>query len=143
MVWKMLIWLWKPSWLYVSIWCLLLQPSYGFSWTRSEWIGVIEASAGTVVLRATISPASDICENCSGTGRLGDGVVSVECPVCDGTGKPQTPGSYSAARDCPTCSSAATIKSSPSPPGMDAPAVKQEAATGGGGTYKRGLFRRR
>lgn len=33
------------------------------------------------------TPASDVCENCNGTGKLGDGTVSVTCPVCDGTGK--------------------------------------------------------
>ena len=26
------------------------------------------------------------CRNCNGTGKLSDGSVSVECPVCDGTG---------------------------------------------------------
>ena len=32
-------------------------------------------------------PVSDKCENCNGTGRVGDGTVFVKCPVCDGTGK--------------------------------------------------------
>ena len=32
-------------------------------------------------------PDSDICENCNGTGKVGDGTVFVECVVCDGTGK--------------------------------------------------------
>tara|TARA_E500000331_G_scaffold235058_1_gene225331 strand:+ start:5664 stop:6011 length:348 start_codon:yes stop_codon:yes gene_type:complete len=100
-------------------------PCYCYAWTGHEWLGVIEAVAGTVVLRASDTPSSDICENCNGTGKLGDGVVSVKCPVCDGTGKP------------------ATIKDDPTPSGMDAPAVKQDAATSGGGTYKRGLLRRR
>lgn len=35
----------------------------------------------------TPAPDSDICENCNGRGRLGDGTVSTICPVCDGTGK--------------------------------------------------------
>jgi len=35
----------------------------------------------------TPSPLGDQCENCHGTGRLGDGTVSVTCPVCNGTGK--------------------------------------------------------
>jgi hypothetical protein len=34
------------------------------------------------------APASDKCENCNGTGKVGDGRVSVVCPVCKGTGKP-------------------------------------------------------
>lgn len=35
------------------------------------------------------SPAPDkkVCENCRGTGKVGDGRVSVVCPVCKGTGK--------------------------------------------------------
>lgn len=32
----------------------------------------------------------DVCDNCRGTGKLGDGVVSVTCPVCNGTGKRTT-----------------------------------------------------
>jgi hypothetical protein len=127
---------------------LLLLPVFFpcccYAWTTGEWLGVIEAAAGTVVLKARNSPSSDVCENCNGTGHLGDGTVSVECPVCEGTGKPVQPGKvYSSQQDCASCASHATINSNPSPPGMDAPAVKQEAATSGGGTYKRGLFRRR
>jgi len=112
----------------VLLFVLLLLPAcarYSYAWTASEWLGVIEATAGTAVLKAHDVPSSDICENCSGTGKLGDGTVSVKCPVCDGTGKP------------------ATMKADPIHPRMDAPAVKQDAATSGGGTYKRGLFRRR
>jgi DnaJ-class molecular chaperone len=33
------------------------------------------------------TPASDKCDNCGGTGKLGDGRIEVKCPVCDGTGK--------------------------------------------------------
>ena len=32
-------------------------------------------------------PDGDRCENCGGRGTVGDGRVSVTCPVCDGTGK--------------------------------------------------------
>ena len=111
--------------LFVLLLSLVSFPCCCYAWTGREWLGVIEAVAGTVVLRASDTPSSDICENCNGTGELGDGVVSVKCPVCDGTGKP------------------ATIKADPTHPRMEAPAVKQDAATSGGGTYKRGLFRRR
>ena len=123
---------------------LLACSQSSYAWDASRWLGVIEAAAGTVVLEAHISPSNEICENCAGTGRVGDGTVSVECPVCEGTGKPVQPGKvYSSQQDCASCASHATINSSPSPPGMDAPAVKQDAATSGGGTYKRSLFRRR
>lgn len=33
------------------------------------------------------TPDQDACPNCGGRGRLGDGVVTVTCPVCNGTGK--------------------------------------------------------
>lgn len=32
-------------------------------------------------------PVGDTCENCNGTGKVGDGRVFVKCPECDGTGK--------------------------------------------------------
>ena len=85
---------------------LLACSRYSYAWTASEWLGVIEATAGTVVLRPHDTPSSDICENCSGTGRLGDGTVSVECPVCKGTGKPVK---YSSKQVCDSCDSDATI----------------------------------
>lgn len=33
------------------------------------------------------APASDKCENCDGTGKLGDGRIVTVCPACRGTGK--------------------------------------------------------
>ena len=33
-------------------------------------------------------PKPEVCENCNGTGKVGDGRVGVTCPVCKGTGKP-------------------------------------------------------
>jgi DnaJ-class molecular chaperone len=33
------------------------------------------------------SPASDKCDNCDGTGKIGDGRIVLTCPVCKGTGK--------------------------------------------------------
>lgn len=34
------------------------------------------------------APASDKCDNCNGTGKIGDGRIVMTCPVCGGTGKP-------------------------------------------------------
>jgi DnaJ-class molecular chaperone len=36
------------------------------------------------------SPASDKCENCDGTGKIGDGRIVMTCPACKGTGKKAT-----------------------------------------------------
>ena len=33
-------------------------------------------------------PNPEVCENCNGTGKVGDGRVGVTCQVCKGTGKP-------------------------------------------------------
>jgi hypothetical protein len=33
------------------------------------------------------APASDKCDNCDGTGKIGDGRIVFTCPVCKGTGK--------------------------------------------------------
>lgn len=32
-------------------------------------------------------PADNKCENCDGTGKVGDGRIVATCPVCRGTGK--------------------------------------------------------
>ena len=68
---------------------VLLLPCSGYSWTLNKWLGVIEAVGGTVtaVKSDNITPVGDTCDNCGGSGRVGDGTVSVECAACDGTGK--------------------------------------------------------
>lgn len=33
------------------------------------------------------APASDKCDNCDGTGKIGDGRIVMTCPECKGTGK--------------------------------------------------------
>lgn len=48
---------------------------------------IVQARQG---MRPTPAPASDDCENCSGTGKLGDGRITVQCPACKGTGKKTT-----------------------------------------------------
>ena len=133
----------KTSLLALFTWLLLLPSSCAYSWTRSEWLGVVEAVAGTAVLRPTKTPAGDTCENCSGTGRLGDGVVSVECPVCDGTGK--TPGpSRDSIMDCPQCRALGRMEPSPSAPGKEGSAATHDAHQRGGATSsRRGIFKRR
>jgi DnaJ-class molecular chaperone len=48
-----------------------------------------ETARMVVQLRQEIAPtpASDKCENCDGTGKIGDGRIVLPCPVCKGTGK--------------------------------------------------------
>ena len=48
-----------------------------------------ETARMVVQLRHEIapSPASDKCDNCDGTGKIGDGRIVMPCPICKGTGK--------------------------------------------------------
>lgn len=48
-----------------------------------------ETARMVVQLRQQIppTPAGDKCENCDGTGKLGDGRIVTVCPICKGTGK--------------------------------------------------------
>lgn len=48
-----------------------------------------ETAAMAVRLAAEMPPApkTDTCENCDGTGKLGDGRITTTCPICKGTGK--------------------------------------------------------
>lgn len=59
-----------------------------------EFVNIIAAAAAaTNNVAPTPQPApapSASCDNCDGTGKLGDGTVSVTCPVCNGTGKRTT-----------------------------------------------------
>ena len=50
-----------------------------------------ETARMVVQMRQEIAPTpvTDECENCHGTGILGDGKIATKCPVCDGTGKCQ------------------------------------------------------
>ena len=112
---------------------LALFPRSCYGWTDHEWVGVIEAVAGTVVLKAGAAPSSDVCDNCGGTGKLGDGTVSVKCPICDGTGKPTAP----------TKTLSGTIDSNQPLSGMGAPTVEHDAIPRSGGSYKKRWFRRK
>ena len=52
-----------------------------------------EASRCIVQARQGLPPTpapSDVCDNCDGTGKIGDGRIVLECPACKGTGKRKT-----------------------------------------------------
>ena len=44
---------------------------------------IVQARQG---MPPTPTPASDQCDNCGGSGTLGDGRITVQCPACKGTG---------------------------------------------------------
>lgn len=73
---------------------LSFLSGFAEAWTANEWLGVIEATGGavTAVKSDLVDPSGDTCDNCGGSGRVGDGTVSVECAACDGTGKKKKPG---------------------------------------------------
>jgi len=128
---------------YVLLLVPVFFPCLCYAWTGSEWIGIIEAASGAAVLTPPTAPSSDICENCSGTGKLGDGTVSVECPVCKGTGKPVRTGELKdSSLDCADCIDTGTMES-PRDSRKDASVLKQDAVGTSGGTYRSRGFRRR
>lgn len=51
--------------------------------------GMVVSTDGAPVPSPTPAPtpAPGICTNCNGKGRLGDGTISVPCPVCGGDGR--------------------------------------------------------
>lgn len=76
--------------------CVVTLPAGDSSLTADL---ACETARAVVQLRQEIAPtpASDKCDNCDGTGRLGDGRIVTKCPVCDGTGKKPK----SVCKDCP------------------------------------------
>ena len=57
-----------------------------------SWASLVACAFAAETLEAAPAPGpapapKGICTNCNGTGRLGDGVVSVPCPVCGGDGR--------------------------------------------------------
>lgn len=49
----------------------------------------VETARMVTVMRQTIppTPVSDDCENCNGTGKVGDGRIVMTCQTCGGSGK--------------------------------------------------------
>lgn len=46
-----------------------------------------ETAREVVRVRQTIRPTPGVCQNCDGSGKVGDGRIVITCPVCKGTGK--------------------------------------------------------
>ena len=58
----------------------------------NPWQPKVATMAAAVAATKQSAPApapvdSEKCENCNGTGKIGDGTVMFTCTVCDGTGK--------------------------------------------------------
>jgi RecJ-like exonuclease len=72
----------------VMVGCVMTLPADDSTLTAEL---ASETARAMVQMRATPTPtpepAGDKCENCNGTGKVGDGRVFVKCPECDGTGK--------------------------------------------------------
>lgn len=52
--------------------------------------GILAMYSNQAPIPTPIPPApapSDQCDNCGGTGKLGDGTIVFDCPECNGTGK--------------------------------------------------------
>ena len=59
-------------------------PVESNEWTPTVVVGFSAAAAEPV---SKPKPDDNKCQNCNGTGVLGDGTVKIKCPECDGTGK--------------------------------------------------------
>jgi len=78
---------WLVCFFVVTIGCVATMPDDP---TLSADLAA-ETARMVVQMRQEIPPSpvpeSDDCENCRGTGTLGDGKIAVKCPACAGTGK--------------------------------------------------------
>ena len=63
------------------------QPKGPDRYAQGVWSWAIAIEAGSPQPKPAPQPNSGECDNCRGTGRLGDGTVSVPCPVCGGDGR--------------------------------------------------------
>ena len=71
----------------LTIGCAPQKPKPGqYTGFISTVGGLVEAS-GKPGPAPTPTPAPGKCENCNGTGKLGDGTITVPCPVCGGDGR--------------------------------------------------------
>lgn len=71
----------------------LLVPASGWAGPFSALIAASAAATAPNRPAPAPNPPGGVCDNCDGTGKLGDGTVAVTCPVCKGTGKsPPAPG---------------------------------------------------
>lgn len=78
-------------------WALLLLAFVAGCGTAADRSGMYadlacEAAYAVTRLRSQITPTpppapSGKCDNCNGTGIIGDGRVKIQCPECKGTGK--------------------------------------------------------
>lgn len=89
---------WLVPFLIVGAGCVLTLPADDRTITADI---ANEAAYATVKARQEMHPSptpdSDDCENCNGTGKVGDGRIMNTCQVCGGTGKKPK----SVCKDCP------------------------------------------
>ncbi|MCP4848065.1 MAG: hypothetical protein GY899_08985 [Verrucomicrobiaceae bacterium] len=68
-----------------------LQKLLGWLDPVKAWRPRVAAMMGTVLAMGVASAGPDvsggICDNCNGTGIVGDGTIELECIVCGGDGK--------------------------------------------------------
>ena len=73
------------------------------------------------------TPATDACQECNGTGKLGDGRVFVTCPDCNGTGK----------KPAAALDAAASVKAFKAAQAAQAPAPVKAGPPRDGRTYRK------
>ena len=77
---------WLLCFAVVCIGCVASLPADDASITADL---ATETARMVLVMRQTMTPTpvNAECDNCNGTGKIGDGRIVMTCPVCKGTGK--------------------------------------------------------
>lgn len=77
---------WLLCFTLVTVGCVATLPPGDTSITADL---ACEAARTIVQARSGMppTPADDRCDNCGGTGKLGDGRIEMKCPACKGTGR--------------------------------------------------------
>jgi RecJ-like exonuclease len=80
------MWRWLLAFAIVSVGCVASLP--GDPSISADL--AVETARMVIASRATppdATPDAGECENCNGTGKIGDGRIVMTCPECNGTGK--------------------------------------------------------
>jgi hypothetical protein len=86
--------------------CLFALTAAGCNQPRTDavdWTPLIATSLMSKSLAAERAPTppGGACRNCNGRGQVGDGVVAITCPVCQGAGR-TAPAAQSKSGGAPT-----------------------------------------
>jgi hypothetical protein len=74
----------------VVVGCVSVAPAGEFLGLATGILAMRRPKPAPVPTPAPKPSPGGVCDNCNGTGILGDGTIKLKCPVCDGSGKKTT-----------------------------------------------------